>query len=201
MEKRHRVFIAINLPDDIKRELIKRQEKFKNKFIFNGEDGENFDLAKWTEKDNLHITLEFLGYLTDQEIADTCKITKEIAKNHESFSINLNKIEYGPKNKPFPSMIWASGEKSKEVSLLKNNLQNALLESVNFKPESREFTPHITLARLKEWQLKTINSEEQPEVSEDINLLFTVESIEVMESVMKKGGPTYEILESCELKI
>jgi 2'-5' RNA ligase len=201
MEKRHRVFIAINLPDDIKRELIKHQEKFKNKFIFVGEDGENFDLAKWTIKDNLHITLEFLGYLTDQEIADTCQITKEIAQNHESFSVNLNKIEYGPKNKAFASMIWASGEKSKEVSELKNNLQNALLESVNFKPESRGFIPHITLARLKEWQLKAISIEEQPEIAEDINLIFTVESIEVMESVMKKGGAQYEILESCELKI
>ena len=98
-------------------------------------------------------------------------------------------------------MIWASGEKSKEISLFKNHLQESLLESVNFKPEGREFTPHITLARLKEWQLKAINPEEQPEISEDINLLFTVESIEVMESVMKKGGPAYEILESCELKI
>ncbi len=201
MEKRHRIFIAINLPDDIKRELIKYQEKFKNKFIFTGEDGENFDLAKWTIKDNLHITLEFLGYLTDQEIADTCKITKEIAKNHESFSIDLNKIEYGPTNKPLPNMVWASGEKSKEISLLKNNLQESLLKSVNFKPESREFTPHITLARLKEWQLKAVDPEERPEISENINLIFTVESIEVMESVMKKGGPHYEILESCEFKM
>ena len=93
MQKRHRVFIAINLPEDIKRALEKRQKSIQSMFadLGNGQFGE---IMKWTGKDNLHITLEFLGDLTDVEIADVCKIAGEVAKRHRSFSINLNKICY-----------------------------------------------------------------------------------------------------------
>lgn len=205
MEKRHRVFVAINLPEDIKKELAKKQEKLKDKFVFAGQDDLQVNLARWTTKNNLHITLVFLGYLTDQEIAEVCRTVKEVATQTSAFSINLNRLEYGPpvhSDKLYtPSMIWASGEKSKELSEFKNNLQNALLESVSFSPEERIFSPHITLARLKEWQLKSIDIEERPEVAENMNLIFTVEIIEVMESVIKKGSLEYEVLESCELKI
>ena len=79
MEKRHRVFIAINLPEEVKKELAKFCDKWPEL------------PAKWTEKDNLHITLEFLGDLTDVEIGEVCLVVKEVAKKHNSFSINLNR--------------------------------------------------------------------------------------------------------------
>jgi len=189
MEKRHRIFIAINLPADIKKFL----SKYKNKWS---------DIpAKWTNPDNLHITLEFLGNLTDQEIANVCKITNEVASQFESFSVNLNKILFGPKGKFPPKMIWVEGDKSGELANLKYNLQNSLIESVRFAPDSLEFSPHITLARISEWEFKKLDPEEIPLIDEDINLIFTVESIEVMESEMKRGGPVYNVLESCPLKV
>jgi RNA 2',3'-cyclic 3'-phosphodiesterase len=189
MEKRHRVFIAINLPDDVKKALVKYQEKWPEL------------PGKWTTKDNLHITLEFLGDLIDQEIDDTCRIVKEVAEKHNSFSINLNKIVFGPENKFPPKMVWAEGDKSKELSVLKNDLQKSLLESVRFSPEERSFSPHVTLARIKEWQFKLIEPEERPDVNENIDMVFTAETIEVTESQLKKGGPVYTILESCEFKL
>ena len=188
MEKRHRVFIAINLPADIQKYLTRYHDKWPE------------IPAKWTSQQNLHITLEFMGDLTDQEIADTCKITNEVASRHEAFSINLNKIIFGPKNKFPPKMIWAEGDKSGELANLKNDLQDSLLESVRFSPESREFSPHVTLARISEWEFKKLEPEEIPEINEHIELIFTAESIEVMESEMKRGGPVYNVLESCELK-
>lgn len=199
MEKRYKIFIAINLPNDIKKELAKHQEKMKEKFIFSAEDGENYDLAKWVAKDNLHITLEFLGYLTAEEVAEVCSVAKQVARNHKTFSINLNKIDYKIEKNGLPSMIWAGGEKIVELSRLKNDLQKFILGSVNFKPEERNFSLHVTLARLKEWQFKNIDSVERPEILQNINLIFTVETIEVMESISKKGGAKYEILESVSL--
>ena len=189
MEKRHRVFVAINLPGDVKKVLTRYQEKWP-------------DLpAKWTNKDNLHITLEFLGGLTDIEIADVCRVVGEVAENHNSFSIDLNKILYGPPKKMPPRMVWVQGEKSEELINLKKELQEFLLEAVRFRPDGKGFSPHINLARIKEWEFKKIEPEERPEIEEDINLVFTVESIEVMESELKRGGPQYTILESHQLKI
>ncbi|MFA6190058.1 MAG: RNA 2',3'-cyclic phosphodiesterase [Candidatus Staskawiczbacteria bacterium] len=187
MEKRHRIFIAINLPSDIKKQLFLYSEKW-------------LDLpAKWTPKDNLHITLEFLGALTDQEIGEICVVVKEVAERHESFSVNLNKVLYGPPNKMPPKMVWAEGEKSKELAELRQDLENSLGEKVAFVPENRAFAPHITLARISAMEFKYIEPEERPEINENIDLSFTVESIEVMESEMRKGGPIYTVLESHEL--
>jgi RNA 2',3'-cyclic 3'-phosphodiesterase len=184
MEKRHRVFIAINLPGDIKKELTSFYDKWPEL------------PAKWTTKDNLHITLEFLGDLTDVEIGDACNAVKEVAKNHGPFSINLNKILYGPPKKMPPRLVWVEGENSTELADLKEDLQNELLEKIRFRPDGAGFIPHITLARISEWEFKKFEPEERPEVNEDLDLIFTVESIEVMESEMKRGGPVYNVLEA-----
>jgi len=188
MEKRHRVFIAINFPADIKRELFTYSEKWPEL------------QAKWTVRDNLHITLQFLGDLTDQEVGEVCTAVKEVSEKQKCFSLNINKIVYGPIEKSPPKFVWAMGEKSKELSALREDLEKTLTGRVTFIPENRTLAPHITLARINAWAWKGIEPEERPEISENIDLLFTVESIEVMESVLKKGGPQYTILESHELK-
>jgi len=188
MEKRHRVFVAINLPGEIKKELFTYSEKWS-------------DLpAKWTARDNLHITLEFLGSLTDEEVGEVCLAVKSVAERHEGFSLNLNKIVYGPPKKMPPKMVWAEGDKSEELTLLREDLENALTEKVRFVPENRVFAPHITLARISAMEFRIIEPEERPEINESIDLLFTVESIEVMESEMKRDGPQYTTLESHQLR-
>jgi len=183
---RHRIFIAINLPEEIKKELSKFQYKWPEL------------PAKWTKPENLHITLAFLGYLSDEEVAKLCEITNEVAKRHLPFSINLNKISYGPPKKP-PRMIWVIGKISKALNDLKNDLENEISGKVGFQPENRAFTPHITLARIKNWEFKKIDLEDRPKVEFDLSLSFEVSSIEVMESFLKKGGPEYTVLESCPL--
>ncbi|MEK7080299.1 MAG: RNA 2',3'-cyclic phosphodiesterase [Patescibacteria group bacterium] len=188
MQKRHRIFIAINLPEDVKRELAKYQEKWPEL------------PAKWTNKNQLHITLEFLGDLTDVEIGDVCKIVGEVTKQHKLFSVDLNKIIYGPPKKMPPRMVWAGGEKSEELAELKQDLQEYLLKKISYRPEGRGFTPHITLARISEWEFRKIEPEERPEVNEDIDFVVPVESIEIMESELKRGGPSYTILESHNLE-
>lgn len=188
MQKKHRIFIAINLPNDIKRELSLYEHKWPEL------------PAKWTPMDNMHITLEFLGDLTDEELGEVCIVVKEVAQRHSSFSINLNNVSYGPPKKIPPRMVWAKGEKSEELSDLKDDLQKYLLERVAFRPELKNFSPHITLARISEWKWKKIEPEERPEVNENIDFIFTVESIEVMESELKRGGPQYIVIESRSLK-
>ncbi|MBZ1348470.1 MAG: hypothetical protein KYQ20_01780 [Candidatus Nealsonbacteria bacterium] len=163
---RHRIFTAINLPENIKNKLAEYQVKWPELPI------------RWTLKDNIHITLEFLGYISNDELLDVLKKTRELASKQKPFSITLNKICYGPPKKMPPKMVWVVGERIKEFNLV----------------------PHITLGRIKIWEFKQIEPEERPEVNEEINLKFEVNSIEVMESVLKKGGPEYIILESCQFQ-
>ena len=84
--------------------------------------------------------------------------------------------------------------------MLKKDLEDALFENIKFKIDKNIFNSHITLARIKEWEWRAIEPEERPEVNENIDAIFTVESIEVMESELKRGGPRYTIIESNQLQ-
>lgn len=188
---RHRIFIAINLPEDLKKELTSFQKKWPEL------------PCRWTKKENLHITLFFLGYLLEEQLLEVLRITNEVVSRNSSFSINLNKIYYGPPKKMPPRMVWAEGEKSKELEKLQKDLENSLLrfsiEGIK-KPENRPYIPHITLGRIRAWEFRQIEPEERPQIEEDISLSFKVNSIEIMESQLKRGGAEYTILESFELK-
>ena len=181
--KKRRVFIAINLSDDIKKKLAGYKERWPELPI------------RWTKQDNIHITLAFLGYIADEELINICGAVKEAGSKHSSFSINLFKICYGPTDKKPPRMVWAIGEKSEEFASLKDDLDKSLAIS-----EKRQFSPHITLGRIRKWEWQRIEPEERSEVDEEIDLNFSVDSIELMESVLKRGGPEYTILESYNLK-
>jgi len=185
---RHRIFIDINLPEDVKKRLADFQSQWPEL------------PARWTKPENLHITLAFLGYLTDEELVEILRITKEVAQRHQPFSINLNKICYGPPKMP-PRMIWVEGEKSKDLANLQLDLEKSLTSSgkIKFEPEERSFTCHITLGRIRQWEFRQIEPEERPNVETEISLSFDVSSIEVMESSLKRTGPEYTILESCPL--
>ena len=193
MTKR-RLFIAINLPEEVKRKLAEWQGKMEIQLH------PNHSEINWVRKDNLHITLVFLGSVNDEGIVEICKITKEIAEKHSPFLVNFKKISYGPPGKTPPRMIWVEGEKSKELGKLQQDLENSLGNANLGKTEAREYTLHLTLGRIKEWEFRKIEPEERPEINEEVSLSFEVNSIEVMESELKRAGPEYCVLESASLK-
>jgi 2'-5' RNA ligase len=190
MANLHRVFIGINLPEKIRKELNAYQDKW-------------LDLpARWTWPESLHVTLVFLGNTSDQEVIDVCKTAAEVAKRHDPFDLVLDKICYGPPDK-MPRMVWATGRESGELGALQADLTNAFYESgINEADEdcdNHAFAPHVTLARIKQFELRKMEPEEIPKVDEEIYQTFLVESIDIMESELKRGGPQYSILESLNL--
>ncbi|TSC75677.1 MAG: 2'-5' RNA ligase [Parcubacteria group bacterium Gr01-1014_30] len=185
---KRRVFVAINLPKEIKEKLASFQLKWPEL------------PCRWTKKDNLHVTLAFLGYLTDEETAEVCQEAKEVGLRHSPFFVNLRKIVYGPQ-KAAVRLVWAEGAKSEELAKLRDDLEGELigLSSELESERGRGYIPHITLGRLRRWEFRKIEPEERPEINEDISLSFEVSSVEVMESRLKRGGAEYAVLESCQL--
>ena len=184
----HRVFIAINFPEDIKEKLLGFSKKYPQL------------PARWAGRENIHITLSFLGNLDDNQLLETIETVKRVADRHSSLLIRLNRICYGPPKKFPPRMVWVEGEKNDALSRLHTDLEDTLfnLPSYQYKTkENRPFSLHITLARIKSFEFRKLGRE--PEIDEDLDLSFEVNSIEVMESQLKRTGAEYTILESTEL--
>jgi len=183
----HRIFIAINLSDEIKKQLVQFQKNWP-------------DLpARWLKKETLHITLGFLGNRNEKEVEKIFEAIKRVGDRHKPFSILLNKICYGPGTKIPPRLVWAEAEKSESFSKLKQDLDFFLKKVINFKLEKREVTPHITLARIKKWNWKCLEPEQRPEINLPISIEIPVESIEVMESQLKRTGAEYGVLWKTDL--
>ncbi len=183
MNKR-RLFIAINLPEEIKKRLISYQDKWPNldpKYIH------------WVKEHSLHITLIFIGYVTDDETYEICNIVKEVTKKHEPFFIDLERIIVGPPHAT-PRMFWVEGEESQKLANLQNDLENALIGGNLTKKEIRPYRPHITLARFKYEIAKSL-----PKIDERFKVQIPVETIEVMQSNLKRSGAEYTVLESVNL--
>lgn len=188
-----RVFIAINLPEEVKKELEGLERKITA--MFPEEAGRG--IIKWVRKDNLHLTLLFVGSVKDEEIPRICEIIKEAVQGWKPFSLTLERVCYGPPNKMPPRLIWVELEKSKDAECLVKILKQKMSEQgVLRKIENRPFTSHITLGRIRAWQWRAIAPEERPEIEKEVALQFNVSSVEVMESKLKRTGAEYTILKS-----
>ncbi|MDD5433251.1 MAG: RNA 2',3'-cyclic phosphodiesterase, partial [Candidatus Pacebacteria bacterium] len=179
MDKTRRLFIAINLPMELKRKLFGMQKEINSQF---GEDYIKAGLFKWVEMENLHLTLKFIGEVGDSQIP---KITENIVntiKNQKEFEIKTKQICYDSE-KQAPRLIWLVTERSK-------NLENLAKEF----DVGKKFIGHITLARVKEWIFKRIEPEERPNIMKSFEEIIPVKAIELMESVLKRTGPEYKII-------
>ncbi len=180
-----RLFIAINIPEDIKREIVQKRNILES--ILPG--------ARFVNEDNWHLTVVFLGYQEDEAILPIIEAMKTVSLKFEVPEIVLDNISYGPP-KGAPRMIWLNGieESSKKLSPLKILLEDELIENrVRFGLEKRAFNTHITLARFSE-----IPKKELPELEEkfqNLNWSFVPESLDLMESYLSRGGAKYEILQ------
>lgn len=179
---KRRIFIAINLPEEVRKKLVGYQQKW---------DDLDSNLIHWVRRDNLHITLVFIGYVTDDEMYEICQLVKEVAKKHEPFIINFERIILGPPNKT-PRMFWVQGERSEELGKLQGDLE----EKIEQRHGGRHaFRPHTTLARFKYPLLKSL----PPKIDDEFKSQIPVETIEVMQSNLKRSGAEYSVLESVSL--
>lgn len=177
-----RLFVAIGLPDDIKKRLFRFVEKeYKNLPV------------KWVRQENLHLTLNFLGYILDENILNICESVQKVSENINSFELQFTGAELGPSSE-MKKMIWVAGEKSGEISELKYQLDRAL---GFFIREKKDFRPHITLGRIQKDKWKKIHPE--PSVERSFSFSVPVSSVEIFESKFEKGRRVYYVLESFAL--
>jgi 2'-5' RNA ligase len=146
--------------------------------------------VKWVKKENLHITLKFLGE-TDKKTAIEDKM-KEIAEEFSSFNVSLRKIGAFPSSKR-AKILWVGVEEGMEELIeLFSTIENKL-SPLGFEKEVRKFTPHITFARVKKGNYSL---PEQIDFSFDS---FPVNEVALFKSTLTPKGPIYEILSSIPL--
>ncbi|MBA7693792.1 RNA 2',3'-cyclic phosphodiesterase [subsurface metagenome] len=188
-----RSFIAIELPDELKLALSQLQSQLKS--------GKQYPV-KWTDPYGVHLTLKFLG---DIAVAKTGEITKAIetaARGIPPFHLEVKGLGVFP-NLRRVQVAWIGV--SGDIDRL-NQLQQCLesnLTPLGFAPEARRFTPHLTLARLRD----RASFEERQSFGQliagtrfDKIYGFSVNSVNLMKSQLTREGAIYSKISSVKLK-
>lgn len=177
-----RCFIAIDLPENIKAKFfheIKILEK------------SNFAYGKFVEKENLHLTIKFLGELTEEEIKKIKLKLKQIKQ--KSFELQLTRIGFFPSDK-YIKILWIGLGDLSEDNLLKKLFEKINEKTKEINLDYEEFNPHITLARIK-------GIKNKKEFTEKVNNLrvpqenFVVEGFSLMKSELFHKGVKYKTIE------
>ena len=109
--------------------------------------------ARWIDRENYHITLRFMGDIPDH-------VAREVAQGLDGlsfrpFGLRLKGVGYfGGKD---PHTLYASIEESPEIRRLQA-AQERLCQMIGLAPEARRYTPHVTLARLRDADPREVES-------------------------------------------
>ena len=177
-----RTFIAIPVPESV----FVLQGNLKNTIE------KKTGKVRWVKRDQLHLTLKFVGDTPEESIDDVRDVMQKVANQMTPFKIFIQGVGCFPKIER-PRVMWVGLDGA--IDKL-NQLVTAVhdgLHPLGFPREEKEFHPHITMARAKYPQKKT------PDISSFLNttydpIPFRIEKIQFISSELFPNGPVYTIL-------
>jgi len=177
-----RAFIAVNLSSDIKEYL----SSLKDSINISG------SKLKWVEKNNLHITIKFLNYISLKQTESIKSGLKEISSQCNPFLIKLSSYIGVFPNYKIPRIVWVGIKEGKnELEKLYNSIEINLFNK-GFPKEDKGFSSHITIGRVKFIKDRANFGQILKRIQLN-NLSQEVTSIDLMESKLTLTGPIYNI--------
>ncbi len=175
-----RLFVAVELPNSIKKNLAGLQNKIKS---------ENLVAAKFVRPENIHLTLKFLGEVGSEK---TNSVKSALGKvRFKPFDIMLAGLGAFP-SKNYVRVLFvrlrSGGEKLKSLLAC----IDSDMEKIGFAPEGK-FESHATIARVK----SVIKKDKLLAMFGEKNELgqFSVSGFSLIKSTLAKAGPVYEVIE------
>ncbi len=130
-----RLFVALELNENVRtaiRELIAQLQPLASG-------------ARWVRPEGMHVTLKFIGHVGDDRL-DPIRAALEQVHSPRPVDLRFRGVGFFPNDRR-PRVIWCGIEASPNLAVLAGYIEKAL-EPVGIAPESRNFVPHLTLARL-----------------------------------------------------
>jgi 2'-5' RNA ligase len=138
----------------------------------------------------MHITLKFLGEISEKKKEDVARLLQQVTKNHQSFPLNFRGTGTFPHGSRNPRVLWIGIDKSGPLEALQAETE-AKLKDLGFPVENRTFRPHLTLGRVKKrFHLEPLLSKLKRYQDEFFGEM-TVQKITFFRSTLKPSGAEY----------
>ncbi len=184
-----RCFIALDIPEDVKESIVGAVRNFTREVNRVGN-------VKFVKKDNMHVTLKFLGNVGESSILKIHEELTTLFSNKREISCELHaKLGVFP-NEKYVRVVWIGIESNNMIEELMREV-DVNMTKLGFSKE-RSYIPHITLARVK-----SVNDREKlAELIKGVEipkLKFTINNASLYESILKHDGPVYVKLHEYKL--
>lgn len=183
-----RLFVALDLPTSIRRELVRRYESVSAEL----------PVAKWVSEESIHLTLAFLGELDHTAVSTLDEALQPVFARFPPMTIRIGAVGSFPENRP-ARVLWAGLESDADMVGLEAAVGEAL-SGLDLRTRDGEaiypedpppFVPHVTLARARDpwpkWAVKKLDTALEGDALE-----FDVEAGTLFESELLPTGSRYK---------
>jgi 2'-5' RNA ligase len=198
-----RAFLAVELSEELRAMLATLQQELKQSIEPELKRGTRIS---WVQPASLHLTIKFLGE-TDEQVIDPLRAAVEQGIGSQ-MAVNVPLERLGGFPRPQsprvlwigPSENWEKGIDAKRITEIYARIEQAC-EDLRFLRETKPFSPHLTVARIKTGERHVGVSLAQSGVLDRPILLgsLAVESVALMKSELKPTGSIYTKLWSVRL--
>ena len=125
-----RLFVGIGLPPELKLRLSLLYSALPK--------------ARWVDPGNLHLTLRFIGEISEGVAADVDEALARLRARRFELQLAGTGVFGGER----PRNLWVGVERNPDLVALRDKIEQTLTRT-GLPPEPRKFSPHVTLARLQ----------------------------------------------------
>lgn len=186
--KNLRLFIAIEIPLVLKERLNQVQQSLRS--YTTG--------VKWVSQDNFHLTLKFLGANPANKCKDICAAMQQSCQQFSAFTLSLQGLGTFP-GKGNPKVLWAGIHGDTDILLGLHNSLDKNLANLSFPVEPRQYSPHLTLGRIKDFRAADRLMAEVGKLKQEDFGQWQVTNINLIQSTLTPSGPIYVPIETVEL--
>ena len=173
-----RLFIAIELPDDVRRHLQEMQELLRPTIK-----------AKWTRGEQMHLTLKFLGETAEAKLPQVVEQLRGVAMA-EPIRLATAGVVCLPPHGPIRIVAAALEDEAGNCAKLQSEIDRAC-HTAGFPLDGRRWRPHVTLARVKERVRGSARAQAEIACAKISTAAFEPDGFCLIESRLDRQGPSY----------
>ena len=183
-----RLFVALLLDDSVRAALSRMQKKLAS----------SCDGVRWVGVEQLHLTVKFLDDVPDANVKRVTDAVADSVSQCNAFTMTLADCGCFPPRGPV-RITWSGVNDSSGAMTQCVNKVISTLEQIGFDSEKRDWSPHITIGRIRDDRSHgAIRTAVEAFSFEAIQQ--SVKSISVMSSVLSTRGPTYTAINTTDLR-
>src|SRR5438128_7706789 len=176
------LFVALEVPAEVRENLASLLQSFRAVS----------PQIRWVRPENLHVTLKFIGEVPQTKLAEIRSALASV-RSAQSVTLDFRGLGFFPNEKK-PRVFWAGIAASSNLKTLAADIEGAM-EKCGIAREKRDFSPHLTLARLERPLPEALRKAIAENARREFGPLRTGE-FHLVQSKLKPSGAEYTTLKT-----